>query len=151
MPIDERDSGAGPRSETHHDTALALDLLGRTGYGSIATSMRALPCMASARHIVTDDGIVLRLHRGYGYHLACIGSVVAYGADNLGAASAAPVSGAWSVQCVGMCEAASPTESQLLRFGPAPEFLDGERYEAVYLRITPQFATVHAAGGGPIA
>jgi hypothetical protein len=34
------------------DERLAVDLIGRTDYGRVATGMRALPFLAFARHIV---------------------------------------------------------------------------------------------------
>ncbi|MEW2525556.1 pyridoxamine 5'-phosphate oxidase family protein [Streptomyces sp. NPDC047071] len=123
------------------DQQLAFALLRRTDYGRVATSMRALPFLAAARHIVTDGHVLLRMHRGFGYHDACVGSVVAYGADNLGTAAAAE--GQWTVQLVGLCEAVRPTTAELARFGAPPRFVDGEPYDAVYLRIAPQKAVVH--------
>ncbi|MFG3347683.1 pyridoxamine 5'-phosphate oxidase family protein [Streptomyces sp. NPDC048018] len=117
----------------------AIELLDRVPYGRVATSMRAMPFVAPARHIVTADGVLLRLHRGLGYHRACAGSVVAYSADNL-------TSGAeqlWSVQFTGTAEIVEPTGGQLAAFGPAPRSVDGEPFDPVYLRIEPRFVTVH--------
>lgn len=71
----------------------AIELLGRVPYGRLATSMRALPFLAVARHIVIDDHVVLRMHSGLGFHDACDGSVIAYGADNLNTASPASAAG----------------------------------------------------------
>ncbi|MBH5336021.1 pyridoxamine 5'-phosphate oxidase family protein [Streptomyces pactum] len=59
----------------------ALDLLGRTSHGRVSVSVGALPHTAVARHIVSGGELLLRLHRGHGYHRACDGQVVAYGAD----------------------------------------------------------------------
>ncbi|MEV0317407.1 pyridoxamine 5'-phosphate oxidase family protein [Streptomyces sp. NPDC050658] len=137
MPTDEQDE---------QDERLAFELLGRTDYGRVATSMRALPFLAAARHIVVDGRILLRMHKGYGYHQACIGSVVAYGADNLNSASTR--AGQWTVQFVGVCEAVEPTTAELELFGPGPHYVDGELYDPVYLRIEPQLATVHTLHGG---
>ncbi|MFE2555592.1 pyridoxamine 5'-phosphate oxidase family protein [Streptomyces sp. NBC_00090] len=117
----------------------AIELLGRVSYGRVATSMRAMPFVAPARHIVTDGRVLLRMHRGLGYHRACNGSVVAYGADNFS-------SGAqkiWSVQFTGTAEIVEPTEEQLAAFGPEPRVVDDEPFEPVYMRIEPQFVTVH--------
>ncbi|WP_405646116.1 pyridoxamine 5'-phosphate oxidase family protein [Streptomyces sp. NBC_00019] len=127
------------------DEQLAVDLLARTDYGRVATSMRALPFLAFARHVVDDGRVLLRLPRSCGYHRACVGGVVAYGADNL--SSAQPGEGLWSVQVVGGCTAYEPTAAELERFGPAPRFVDGEPYEPVYLRVEPQFGTVHSTDG----
>ena len=96
------------------EAARAIDLLGRVPYGRVATSMRALPFVAPARHVVTGGRVLLRLHAGLGYHHACLGSVVAYGADNLN-------SGAehlWSVQFTGTAEPFEPTAEELALFGP---------------------------------
>ncbi|MHC3470189.1 pyridoxamine 5'-phosphate oxidase family protein [Streptomyces sp. 7R007] len=121
---------------------LAVDLLARTDHGRIATSMRALPFLAFARHIVDGDRVLLRLPANCGYHRACAGGVVAYGADNLG--SARPGEGLWSAQVVGECGVHEPTAAEIERFGPAPRLVDGEPYEPVYLSVTPRFATVHS-------
>ncbi|MBW5422691.1 pyridoxamine 5'-phosphate oxidase family protein [Streptomyces sp. BG9H] len=128
------------------DEQLAFELLRRTDYGRVATSMRALPFLAAARHIVVGEKILLRMHKGYGYHQACVGSVVAYGADNLNAASARD--GQWTVQCIGVCEAVEPTNAELELFGPTPHFADGELFDPVYLRIEPQVAKVHTLTAG---
>ncbi|MEV6541076.1 pyridoxamine 5'-phosphate oxidase family protein [Streptomyces sp. NPDC051665] len=125
---------------------VAVDLLSRTDHGRVATTLRALPFLAFASHIVQDGRLLLRMPRSHGYHHACVGSVVAYGADNLG--SAGPGEGLWSVQVVGACESYDPTADQVERFGPAPASMDGESYEPVYLRIEPQLSTVHSADGG---
>ncbi|PZT69049.1 pyridoxamine 5'-phosphate oxidase family protein [Streptomyces sp. SW4] len=125
----------------------ALRLLARTGHGRAATSMRALPFLAFARHIVADGRVLLRMPRSCGYHRACVGSVVAYGADNLG--SARPGEGLWTAQVVGRCEAHEPTAEEIERFGPAPATVDGVPFEPVYLRIEPEFGTVHSADGAP--
>ncbi|MFF6775590.1 pyridoxamine 5'-phosphate oxidase family protein [Streptomyces sp. NPDC012637] len=117
----------------------AIELLNRVSYGRLATSMRAMPFVAPARHIVADGGVLIRMHRGLGYHRACNGSVVAYGADNL-------TSGAenlWSVQFTGTAAIIEPTEEQLAAFGRAPRSVDGEPFEPVYMRIEPRFVTVH--------
>ncbi|MEU3374338.1 pyridoxamine 5'-phosphate oxidase family protein [Streptomyces sp. NPDC006660] len=122
------------------EAARAIDLLGRVRYGRVATSLHALPFVAPARHVVTGGGVLLRLHAGFGYHQACLGSVVAYGADNLN-------SGAehlWSVQFTGTAEPREPTAGELALFGPPPRAADGEPFDPVYMRIEPQFVTVHS-------
>ncbi|MFF1393066.1 pyridoxamine 5'-phosphate oxidase family protein [Streptomyces sp. NPDC058287] len=124
----------------------AVELIAGVSHGRVATSMRALPFLAPARHIVADGRVVLRLHQGYGYHRACAGSVVAYGADNLNDRD--PADGHWSVQFVGTCEAVAPAPGELDLFGPAPYLVDGESFDPVYLRIEPQFVTVHELTGG---
>lgn len=124
------------------DEELAVELLGRTDHGRVAASLRAMPFLALAQHIVADGLVLLRLHRGPGYHRACLGSVVAYGTDNL--ASARPGEGVWSVQIVGRCEAVEPPAAHRELFGPAPRLMDGEPFDLVYLGIEPRFSTVHS-------
>ncbi|MEV7795816.1 pyridoxamine 5'-phosphate oxidase family protein [Streptomyces sp. NPDC087512] len=127
------------------DAQLAVGLLGRTAYGRAATSMRALPFLAFARHIVTDGRVLLRMPASCGFHRVCAGSVVAYGSDNLG--SARPGEGTWAVQVVGRCEPHAPTPAEIERFGPAPGHVDGEPFEPVYLRLEPRFGSVHVSEG----
>ncbi|ORT57849.1 pyridoxamine 5'-phosphate oxidase family protein [Streptomyces sp. CB03238] len=119
----------------------AFELLGRVRYGRVATSMRAMPFMAPARHVLADGRVVLLLHRGLGCHRTCDGGVVTYGADNFG-------SGAdllWSVQLTGTAHVVDrPTESELALLGPVPHRMDGEPFDPAYLRIEPRFATVHS-------
>ncbi|MEU1038180.1 pyridoxamine 5'-phosphate oxidase family protein [Streptomyces sp. NPDC005907] len=127
------------------DEQLAVDLIGRVAHGRAATSMRALPFLAPARHIVADGRVLLRLHGGCGHHLARTGGVVAYGADNLGRAR--PGESLWSAQIVGHCTVVEPTPAQLGRFGPGPRLVDGEPFDPVHLAIEPRFATVHTTDG----
>ncbi|MFJ8311770.1 MULTISPECIES: pyridoxamine 5'-phosphate oxidase family protein [unclassified Streptomyces] len=122
------------------EEARAIDLLGRVPYGRVATSMRALPFVAPARHIVADGCVLLRLHAGLGHHHACLGSVVAYSADNLGSDREQ----VWSVQFTGTAERFEPTADELRLFGPAPSEVDGEPFDPAYMRIEPQFVTVHS-------
>ncbi|MEV7416010.1 pyridoxamine 5'-phosphate oxidase family protein [Streptomyces sp. NPDC089919] len=117
----------------------AIELLRRVPYGRVATSMRALPFLAAARHIVVDGRVVLRMHAGFGYHQACAGSVVAYGADNFNTGDP----GLWAVQFTGTAELVEPTTAELELFGPGPHYVDGELFDPVYMRIEPQFVTVH--------
>ncbi|MCX4982006.1 pyridoxamine 5'-phosphate oxidase family protein [Streptomyces sp. NBC_00572] len=122
------------------DEIRAIELLSGVSYGRVATSMRAMPFIAPARHIVSDGRVLLRLHRGLGYHRACNGSVVAYGADNFSSGS----QHLWSVQFTGTAEIVEPAEEELAAFGAEPEQVDGETFDPVYMRIEPQFVTVHA-------
>ncbi|MZD06389.1 pyridoxamine 5'-phosphate oxidase family protein [Streptomyces sp. SID5785] len=145
MPIEPPTS-----TPIQQDHERGFDLLARVRYGRVATSMRALPFLAAARHVVSDGRLLLRMHRGYGYHQACVGSVVAYGADNLGV-ERPDEPGQWSVQCVGTCEQIEPTPAELELFGPTPLFADGDLFDPVYLRVDPQFLTVHELEGGSAA
>jgi hypothetical protein len=122
----------------------AIELLRRVPYGRVATSMRALPFLAVARHIVVDGAVVLRMHAGFGYHRACDGSVVSYGADNVNSGAGA----LWSVQFTGLARIVEPTTAELELFGPGPHFVDGTVFDPVYMRIDPQFVTVHALADG---
>jgi nitroimidazol reductase NimA-like FMN-containing flavoprotein (pyridoxamine 5'-phosphate oxidase superfamily) len=117
----------------------AIDLLTRVSYGRLATSRRAMPFVAPARHIVVDGRVLLRLHRGFDCHRAGSGSVVAYGADNLSSGAAA----LWSVQFTGTARTVDVTDEQLALFGPRPHRIDGQDFDPVYLRVDPQFVTVH--------
>ncbi|MEV3989763.1 pyridoxamine 5'-phosphate oxidase family protein [Streptomyces sp. NPDC049837] len=121
-------------------TSDAIELLGRVRYGRVATSMRAMPFMAPARHILVDGGVVLRMHSGLGCHQVCDGGVVAYGADNLN--SGADV--LWSVQVTGTAQVIEPSEREVALFGPAPRRTDGAAFDPAYIRVEPQFATVHS-------
>ncbi|MFE9996023.1 pyridoxamine 5'-phosphate oxidase family protein [Streptomyces avermitilis] len=131
------------------DEHLAVELIGRADHGRVATSMRALPFLVCVRHIVLAGRVLLRLHGGWGYHRACVGSVVAFGSDNLGRPG--PGGNLWSAQIVGRCEAIEPTAAQIALFGPAPSRVDGEPFDPVYLRIEPQLGTVHFMDDHPMA
>ncbi|MFF5701757.1 pyridoxamine 5'-phosphate oxidase family protein [Streptomyces sp. NPDC012794] len=124
----------------------AIELLRRVPYGRVATSMRALPFLAVARHIVVDGRVVLRMHAGFGYHRACAGSVVAYGADNFHSGEAA----LWTVQFTGTAQLVEPSTAELELFGPAPHFVDGEVFDPVHMRIEPQLVSVHTLTGNPV-
>lgn len=116
-----------------------MELLSRVAFGHVATSMRAMPFVAPARHLLTEDGITLRMHAGLGYQQACAGSVVAYGADNFNSGDAV----LWSVQCTGTAEIIEPTQDLVERYGPGPRHVDDAPFEPVYMRLVPQFVTVH--------
>ncbi|MEU1276868.1 pyridoxamine 5'-phosphate oxidase family protein [Streptomyces sp. NPDC005805] len=126
----------------------AVELLTRVRYGRLATTLRAMPFLAPARHIVAGGAVLLRMHGGAGYHRACHGSVVTYGADNLEAADGADAdrggrTGLWSVQLTGTARIAEPTGEELARFGAGPYRVDGQEFAPVYLRVEPQVVTVH--------
>ncbi|MEU1090348.1 pyridoxamine 5'-phosphate oxidase family protein [Streptomyces sp. NPDC005576] len=123
----------------------AIELLDRVPYGRLATSMRALPLLALARHVVHDGHVVLRMHAGFGHHEACDGSVVTYGADNLNTASPGDL-GLWAVQFTGTAELLDTARAPRGRFGPLPAQVNGEAFDPVYLRLHPQFASVHTLG-----
>ncbi|MFE2041502.1 pyridoxamine 5'-phosphate oxidase family protein [Streptomyces sp. NPDC059477] len=137
-----------PTENAPADMSLATDLLGRIDYGRVAASMRALPFLVPARHIVSRGRVLLRMHGRHGYPQACVGQVVAYGADSVDPVRPLSPGGQWSVQVVGACEAADPSAAELDRLGPAPRAVDGRPYEPVYLSVTPQFATVHSTDDG---
>ncbi|MFC9621416.1 pyridoxamine 5'-phosphate oxidase family protein [Streptomyces sp. NPDC056930] len=130
-----------PSEELH-----AIELLARVQYGRLATSMRALPILAVARHIVVDGRVVLRMHSGLGYHEACDGTVVAYGADNFNAAPSGDDGELWSVQFTGPAEIVHPTAEQRERFGAAPVQVNGEPFAPAYLGVDPHFVSVHTLG-----
>ncbi|MFB6906470.1 pyridoxamine 5'-phosphate oxidase family protein [Streptomyces bacillaris] len=144
MPSDEhRAPGPPPQA------ADAIELLRRVPYGRLATSMRALPFLAVARHVVCDGRILLRMHSGFGYHEACDGSVVTYGADNYNAATAGEGGDdLWSVQFTGPAEIVHPCPEQAGLFGTAPARANGEPFAPAYLRVDPHFVTEHTLGFG---
>ncbi|WP_405432108.1 pyridoxamine 5'-phosphate oxidase family protein [Streptomyces anulatus] len=120
-----------------------IELLRRVPYGRLATSMRALPFLTVARHIVCDGHILLRMHSGFGHHEACDGSVVAYGADNFNDTASGDGGDLWSVQFTGPAEIVHPCPEQKRLFGVAPVSVNGERFAPAYLRVDPHFVTEH--------
>ncbi|MFJ9308374.1 pyridoxamine 5'-phosphate oxidase family protein [Streptomyces cyaneofuscatus] len=124
----------------------AMELLRRVPYGRLATSMRALPFLAVARHIVSDGRILLRMHSGFGHHEACDGTVVAYGADNYNASCGDGGGDLWSVQFTGPAEIVHPRPEQEELFGAAPVHVNGEPFAPAYLRVDPHFVTEHTLG-----
>lgn len=126
----------------------AIELLGRVRYGRLATSMRALPFLSVARHVVIDGRVVLRMHSGFGYHNACDGTVVAYGADNFSTAGPRGCGSGgggdlWAVQFTGTAEIVHPTPGQRELFGDGPALVNGEPFAPAYLGLEPHFASVH--------
>lgn len=128
------------------DDLHAIELLGRVRYGRLATSMRALPFLAVARHLVIEGRVVLRMHRGLGYHESCDGSVIAYGADNFNSRTDRAPDGAedlWSVQFTGPAEIVHPTADQRELFGAGPAEVNGEPFDPVFLRLDPHVVQLH--------
>ncbi|WP_069813482.1 pyridoxamine 5'-phosphate oxidase family protein [Streptomyces sp. TP-A0874] len=123
------------------DTQRAIDLFDGTAYGLLSASMRALPFIAAAQHIVTPDGVLLRLHRGHGYHQACDGNVVAYATHG-----PLPDTGElWSAQVVGTARVVErPGGQELDLLGAPPARIDEDPFDPVYLRIEPQIQIVHS-------
>jgi nitroimidazol reductase NimA-like FMN-containing flavoprotein (pyridoxamine 5'-phosphate oxidase superfamily) len=72
----------------------SLRLLDQARYGRIVYTVRALPAIVPATHLVDDGMVVLRTHVG----AECAGSVVAYQADAIGTAT----EGGWSVTVTGV-------------------------------------------------
>lgn len=133
------------------DKLRAIELLGSVRHGRLAMSMRALPFLAVARHLVIEGRVILRMHRGLGLHESCDGSVIAYGADNFDSAPSGDTSDGlgggvealWSVQFTGPVEIVRPPAEQRGRFGPGPAEVNGEDFDPVYLRLDPQLAHMH--------
>jgi hypothetical protein len=121
------------------DDPRATELLGRTPYGRVSSSRRALPFTAISRHLVTGHRLIVRLHSGYGYHRALDGAVVAYEADNLHSGD----TDAWSVHLTGTARLTEPTDAERQRFGPTPRLADGVPFDPVFLRIEPEFIALH--------
>ncbi|GAA3093366.1 hypothetical protein GCM10020254_42980 [Streptomyces goshikiensis] len=111
--------GRSPRVDRMFTEELhAIELLRRVPYGRVATSLRALPFLAPARHIVAGHAVVLRMHAGFGHHQACNGSVVSYGADNFNSGDAR----LWSVQFTGTARIVEPTTAEVALFRSGTAF-----------------------------
>ncbi|MFJ4841954.1 pyridoxamine 5'-phosphate oxidase family protein [Streptomyces sp. NPDC088746] len=137
---------SGPTASTVSSVAdkrRAIELLGSVRYGRLAMSMRALPFLAVARHLVVEGGVVLRMHRGLGFHESCDGSVVAYGADNFNSPASGGAADLWSVQFTGPAEIVEPASDQRERFGAGPAEVNGEHFDPVYLRLDPHLSHMH--------
>ncbi|MFF0624917.1 pyridoxamine 5'-phosphate oxidase family protein [Streptomyces sp. NPDC004296] len=128
------------------DVFRAIELLSGTPYGRVSASRRALPFTTVTRHIVVDGRLILRLHRGYEYHRALDGSVVAYEADNANSGAR----DTWSVQFTGTARVVEPTPAERELFGRTPRLADGIPYDAVFLRIEPEFVTLHHLTDVPV-
>ncbi|MCE4943273.1 pyridoxamine 5'-phosphate oxidase family protein [Streptomyces noursei] len=128
------------------DVFRAIELLSSTPYGRVSASRRALPFTTVTRHVVVDGRVLLRLHRGYEYHRALDGSVVAYEADNVNSGAR----DTWSVQFTGTARVIEPTPVERQLFGRTPRLADGVPYDAVFLRIEPEFVTLHHLTDVPV-
>ncbi|WP_275463924.1 pyridoxamine 5'-phosphate oxidase family protein [Streptomyces noursei] len=128
------------------DVFRAIELLSSTPYGRVSASRRALPFTTVTRHVVVDGRVLLRLHRGYEYHRALDGSVVAYEADNVNSGAR----DTWSVQFTGTARVIEPTPVERELFGRTPRLADGVPYDAVFLRIEPEFVTLHHLTDVPV-
>ncbi|MFB6569923.1 pyridoxamine 5'-phosphate oxidase family protein [Streptomyces noursei] len=128
------------------DVFRAIELLSSTPYGRVSASRRALPFTTVTRHVVVDGRMLLRLHRGYEYHRALDGSVVAYEADNVNSGAR----DTWSVQFTGTARVIEPTPVERQLFGRTPRLADGVPYDAVFLRIEPEFVTLHHLTDVPV-
>ncbi|MFK0260737.1 pyridoxamine 5'-phosphate oxidase family protein [Streptomyces angustmyceticus] len=128
------------------DNFRAIELLSRTPYGRVSASRRALPFTTVTRHLFLEGRLVLRLHRGYGYHQALDGSVVAYEADNVNSGE----HDTWSVQCTGTARVAEPAPAERELFGRTPLLADGAPFDPVFLRIEPEFVTLHCLSDAPV-
>ncbi|MEU1818071.1 pyridoxamine 5'-phosphate oxidase family protein [Streptomyces roseifaciens] len=130
------------------DRYRALELLASTPYGRLSVSMRALPFVTVARHVVSGESVLLRLHGDFGYAQACDGNVVAYGADNLSDRREGDEA-VWTVQFVGTARLFIPSGDDLERFGRPPRTADAAPFRPEYLCIEPQFITLHHLEGVP--
>ncbi|MFB8029117.1 MULTISPECIES: pyridoxamine 5'-phosphate oxidase family protein [unclassified Streptomyces] len=139
-------TGPGPSGTPASSAAeklRAIELLGSVRYGRLAMSVRALPFLAVARHVVIEGRVVLQMHRGLGFHESCDGSVIAYGADNFNTPAPDGGTDLWSVQFTGPVELVRPAPEQRERFGTGPLDVNGEHFDPVYLRIDPRLAHMH--------
>ncbi|MFJ2110374.1 MULTISPECIES: pyridoxamine 5'-phosphate oxidase family protein [unclassified Streptomyces] len=115
----------------------AFELLHRVSHGRVATSLRALPFMAPARHVVADGALLLRMHAGLGR--TCGGGVVTYGVDNFGSGDGT----LWSVQLTGTAEIIDPSAQEIKQFDSCPILVDGQPFEPVFMRLESRFIAVH--------
>lgn len=136
-------SGGSPAASDRAEKLRAIELLGSVRYGRLAMSMRALPFLAVARHLVIEGRVLLRMHRGLGFHESCDGSVIAYGADNFNFPEPSGRDDLWSVQFTGPVEIVNPASDQRERFGTGPSEVNGEHFDPVYLRLDPRLAHMH--------
>lgn len=143
-----RSHHSGPSATSSSETARAMELLGSVRYGRLAMSMRALPFLAVARHLVIGGHVVLRMHRGLGFHESCDGSVIAYGADNFNSPAPGDPQDLWSVQFTGPAEIVRPGADQRERFGTGPAEVNGEHFDPVYVRLDPHVAHMHTLAFG---
>lgn len=121
----------------------AIELVAAVRYGRLALSRHAMPYIAVARHVVVEDHVLIRLHRGWDIHGACDGSVVGYQADNLNTVT----DSIWAVHLTGTARVIPAPENADEIFGPLPSFVDEQAFEPVYLRIDPQFVDVQFVKG----
>ncbi|MDF9814474.1 pyridoxamine 5'-phosphate oxidase family protein [Streptomyces sp. SPB162] len=121
----------------------AMALVAAVRYGRLALTRHAMPYIAVARHAVVDDHVLIRVHRGWGVHGACDGSVVGYQTDNLHAAA----DSVWAVHLTGTARVVTAPEDPDDMFGPLPSFVDEPAFEPVHLRIDPAFVDVQFARG----
>ncbi|MFG2140274.1 pyridoxamine 5'-phosphate oxidase family protein [Streptomyces sp. NPDC048650] len=128
------------------DDYRAIELLSRTPYGRVSASRRALPFTTVTRHLIIDGKLILRLHRGYDYHQALDGSVVAYEADNVNSGEC----DTWSVQFIGTARAFRPALAERALFGRTPRLADGVPFDPVFLRIEPEFVALHHLTDVPV-
>ncbi|WP_062209929.1 hypothetical protein [Streptomyces sp. NBRC 109706] len=121
-----------------HELAHALRLLPRVPHGRAAATVRALPWVLPASHLVTGDQLLLRVPTARGAALPLDGTVVAYEAHHEGdAAGSAP----WQAQLVGIVSVTDPERGARSAFPPAPRY--ARHPEATYLRLAPRYAAVH--------
>lgn len=120
-----------------------MALVATVRYGRLALSRHAMPYIAVARHAVVDDHLLIRVHRGWGVHGACDGSVVGYQADNLHTAA----DSVWAVHVTGTARVVPPHRAPAPDgpddvFGPLPSFVEEPAFDPVHLRIDPAFVDV---------
>ena len=116
----------------------AVELLGRVPYGPPAASLRGMPFLALARHIVTAGRVPLRPHANLRPPAGMLRQRggVRRGQPRLRAAELR------SVHNTGTAETVRPTDEELECLGPCPR-IDDQEFRPAYLRIEPRFVTVH--------
>lgn len=97
--------GGLPRRLAELSRPESLRLLTSAPHGRIVYTVRALPAIVPARHLVTDDGmVVVRTHVA----AECVGSVVAYEADLING-------DAWTVTVTGVARRVADAD-ELIRY-----------------------------------
>ncbi|MGW0789847.1 pyridoxamine 5'-phosphate oxidase family protein [Streptomyces sp. NPDC002911] len=96
-----------------------------------------------ARHLVAEARVILRLHRGPGFHEARDGSVITYGVDNVNFPASGGAEDHWSVQFTGPVEIVHPASDQRGRFGTGPAEVNGEGSDPACLPLDPQLTHIH--------
>ena len=132
-------------SHDHRQLREALDLLPLVPFGRAAVSLRALPYVLPARHLVQGNHLLLRVNYGLADHRLLDGTVLSYEANTYGGPPPER-SGHFSAQLVGTARVCEPTAEEERRLGPWLRYREGGD-APVHLRMTPHLGTVRRPCG----